>query len=295
MRNTILSLLALAAAATPLRAGELVPAEIPASAQWLLHADLDGMRNSETGKAIFAEIEAKHGDQLRAFKRMFSLHPVNDLHDLTLYGDGKPDRAVVLIEGDFNREHMEDVVKAADDYTAGNHDGITIHGWKDKGTQQYAAFAKDNLLVFSRQEDLLKLALETLKNGSATTADAFFNADGAKPLVCASAHLTGIDLPPDAAHLVKLASTLRVAVSEHDGRFNVRAGADASDAKSADRMRRMLDGVVALAQVDPKLQGLDLECKITGSQGGKPGTTISLSLPVGEWLGVMKKAVEEKK
>lgn len=295
MRNTVLSLLALAAAATPLRAGELTPTEIPASAQWLLHADLDAMRDSETGKAVFAEIEAKHGDQLRAFKRMFSLHPVTDLHDLTLYGDGKPEHAVVLIDGTFDRVHMEDVVKAADDYTAGNHDGTTIHGWKDKGTQQYAAFAKDSLLVFSRQQDLLKLALETLKTGSATAADPFFNADGAKPLVCASANLTGIELPPDAAHLVKLASTLRFAVSEHDGRFRVRAGADAGDAKAADRMRRMLDGVVALAEVaDPKLQGLDLECKITATQG-KPGTAIALSLPVNEWLGLMKKAAAEKK
>ena len=53
-RNAILCLFALAA---PLRAGELNPAEIPSNAEWLLHADLDSMRGSETGKAVFAEIE----------------------------------------------------------------------------------------------------------------------------------------------------------------------------------------------------------------------------------------------
>src|SRR5688500_13541667 len=98
MRNTLLCLIALAAP-LPLISGELAPAEVPASAQWLLHADLDAMRDSETGKAVFAEIEVKHGDQLRAFKRMFSLHPITDLHDVTLYGDGKPEHAVALIEG----------------------------------------------------------------------------------------------------------------------------------------------------------------------------------------------------
>ncbi|WP_035615181.1 hypothetical protein [Haloferula sp. BvORR071] len=295
MRNTVLCLLALGLA-TPLRAGELVPAEIPASAQWLLHADLDAMRESDTGKAVFAEIEAKHGDQFRAFKRMFSVHPMTDLHDVTLYGDGKPEHAVALIQGDFDRGHMEDVVKGADEYSAGDQDGTTVHSWKDKGVKQYAAFAKDDLLVFSRQEDLLRLALGTLKNGGGeTAADPFFAADGAKPLVSASAHLTGIDMPPDAARLLKMASTLRFAVSEQSGRFSVRAGAEAPDAKSADRMRRMLDGVVAFAEVaDPKLQGLDLDCKISANPG-KPGTAIALSLPVGEWLGLLKKVADEKK
>ncbi|WP_367872271.1 hypothetical protein [Luteolibacter sp. Populi] len=294
MRNTFLCLLALAAP-LPLFGGELAPAEIPASAQWLLHADLDAMRESETGKAVFAEIEAKHGDQLKAFKRMFSLHPITDLHDVTLYGDGKPEHAVALIEGEFEREHMEDVVKAADDYSAGNHDGTTVHSWKDKGTKQYAAFASDHLLVFSRQEELVKLALVTLKSEAAATADPFFNVDGVKPLVSASAHLTGIEMPADAARLLKMASTLRVAISEQGGRFSVRAGAEAPDAQSADRMRRMLDGVVAFAEVaDPKLQGLDLECKISPTPG-KPGTAIALSLPVGEWLGLMKKAADEMK
>ncbi len=95
-RNTILCLFALTA---PVRAGELAPVEVPSSAEWLLHADLDAMRASETGKAIFAEIESKHGGQLRSFKRMFSIHPVTDLRDVTLYGDGKKDHAVALIDG----------------------------------------------------------------------------------------------------------------------------------------------------------------------------------------------------
>jgi hypothetical protein len=291
-RNTILCLFALAA---PLRAGELAPAEIPSNAEWLLHADLDAMRASETGKAVFAEIENKHGDQLRAFKRMFSLHPVGDLRDVTLYGDGKKDHAVALIDGTFDKAHMEEVVKGADDYSSSDHSGVTVHSWKDKGAKQHAAFASESLLVFSRQEELLKSALDTLKGNAPATADAFFTGDDAKPLVCGRARLAGIEMPADAARILKMASALKLVVSENAGRFSVRAGVEAADAAAADRMRRMLDGVIAFAEVaDPKLQGLDLKCDIT-AMPDKPGIAAALSLPVGEWLGLMKKATDEKK
>ena len=59
----------------------------------MLHADLDAIRSSETGKAVFSRIEADHGAKLRAFKRLFSLHPLNDLQGVkfklrTKYRDG---------------------------------------------------------------------------------------------------------------------------------------------------------------------------------------------------------------
>ena len=207
-RNTILCLFALAA---PLRAGELAPAEIPSNAEWLLHADLDAMRASETGKAVFAEIETKHGDKLRAFKRMFSLHPVTDLRDVTLYGDGKKDHAVALIDGSFDKAHMEEVVKAADDYSAGEHSGIIIHTWTDKGARQHAAFASEGLLVFSRQEGLLKAALDTVKGNVPAPADAFFTSDGTKPFVCGRCGAGSVASSCAACGSWRLVSTLPMA------------------------------------------------------------------------------------
>jgi len=290
--NTILCLLALAG---PLRAGELAPAQVPASAQWLLHADIDAMRGSDTGKAIFSKIEAEHGDQLRAFKRMFSLHPLTDLHDVTLYGDGKKDHAVVLIDGTFDRVHMEEVIKGADNHATENHADFNIHTWTDKGATQHAAFASDALLIFSRQDDLLRSALDVVKANASVEADPFFAATNGAPLVAAKATLAGIEMPADAARILKMASGLHVTLSENAGRFTVRAGVEAADAAAGDRLRRMLDGVIAFAEVaDPKLGGLDIACEITPSVG-KPGLNAALSLPTGQWLEFLKKAADEKK
>lgn len=291
MKSALLCLLSLVA---PLHAGEVIPSQIPASARWQLHADLDAMRGSETGKAIFARIEADHGPKLRAFKRMFSLHPLEDLRGITLYGDGKPEHAVALIDGTFNRAHIEDVVAAADDHETSTHAGFTVHHWKDKGVGQHAAFASPALLVFSRQEELLRDALDVLKANAPAKKDSFLNADGGQPLIAASARLAEIDLPGDEARLLRMARTLHLSAQEHGGRFILRMAAETANPTDADRLRRMLDGVIAFAQAgDAKLDGLDLRSAMEADPD-RPGMTGKISLPVGEWITLMEKASAEE-
>lgn len=278
----------------PLRAAELDPARIPASAKWQLHADLDAMRGSGTGKTLFALLEAEHGKQLRAFKRMFSLHPLNDLRDITLYGDGQADHAVALIHGTFNRAHIEDVVGAAEGHETRSHGGITVHRWKDKGVDQHAAFARPDLMVFSRQPDLLQEALDVLAAKAPAAADPFFQADGGRPLLSAGARLGEIDLPGDQARLVRMAKTLRLAAHEHEGRFVLRMNVETADATDADRLRRMVDGVIAFAQAgDAKLDGLDLQARLE-TDPGRPAMSGRISLPVADWITLMSKAAAEK-
>jgi hypothetical protein len=287
MKSLVLGLLALAA---PLLGGELQPSQVPDTAKWQLHADFDAMRASVTGKAVFARIEAEHGTQLRAFKRMFSIHPLHDLRGITLFGDGRPDHAVALIDGRFNRGHLEDVVRAADAYQATTHGDLTIHHWQDQGVAQHAAFAREDLLVFSRQRELLHQALDTLATRIPAERDPFFAELGGKPLVAASIRLSEIEIPGDAARLVRMAKTLRLAAHEHDGRFTVRTAVETADTTDADRLRRMLDGVIALAEAgDATFDGLDLRSEVR-TDDDRPGMTGSLSLPVLQWLMLLERA-----
>jgi hypothetical protein len=280
-------------AAAPLAAGPLVPSQVPASAKWMLHADLDAMRGSATGKHVFARIEDEHGAQLRAMKRMFSVHPLEDLRGITLYGDGQPGRGVALIHGNFDPAHLEDVVRAADDHAESQHAGHVVHSWKDQGRLQHAAFANDRLLVFSRQQDLLESALDLLQAKTPAAAEPFFAEAGGNPLLAASASLAAIDMPADAARLVRMARTLRLAANEHDGRFSLRVQAETADGKDADKLRRMLDGVIAFAQVsDAKFDGLDLQSQLT-TPGNPPSLAAAVSLPVAEWITLMERAEAE--
>lgn len=277
----------------PLRAGELEPAKIPASAQWLMHADLDAMRDSWTGKAVFSRLEADHGAQMRAFRRMFGLHPLDDLGGVTLFGDGKPEQAVALLSGNFDREHLEDVVAAADGYARADHGEFTIHSWNDAGVRQHAAFAEEGLLVFSRQERALRQSLDTMGPDPAAPRDSVFAAAEGRPLLDARARLSAIDLPGDEARVLRMIRTLRLSAAENAGRFSIAMTAEAENREASDQMRRIMDGAIALAQVgDPRLEGLDLQADLSLTKD-TPGMTATVSLPVNEWLGLLNQAAAE--
>lgn len=287
MKPIILSIITLA---TSLQAAELNPSRIPASAKWFLHADVDAMRDSMTGKAVFWRIEKEHGAQLQAFKRMFSIHLINDLNDVSLFGDGLPEQSVALIHGTFNRGHITDVLKAAENYSESDHDGVTVMSWSDKGKTQNAAFAEDGLVVFSHQPDSLREELDLLKSPKTVEANPFFTAAGGRPLVSASARLSEIKLPDDASAITRMVRTLNVAANESDGRFKIRMSAESADGKQANRLHRILDGVVALSEVVNKdLNELDLQSEINATQN-PAGVSADLSLPVPEWLGLLEKA-----
>lgn len=289
-----ITLLCLVTLLSPLRGAEMVPSQVPASAKWFFHVDFDQMRGTATGKSVIAEIESDHGARLRAFKRMFSLHPLEDLHGVTLYGDGKPKQAVALLHGTFDRAHMEDVVKGADDYSSSDYGGFTVHSWKDKGEKHHASFVHEKLLLFSRQKKLLHLAIDTLNANVPVEAAPFFAGAGGKPLIAASARLSEIEVPNERAHVAKMAESFHLAANENEGRFFLRAEMKTETPQKAERLRRMIDGLLAFAQVgDPKLDGLDLRSEIIAPPN-EPRLNASLSLPVDQWISLMEQKAEEK-
>jgi len=288
MKSTALFLLS----AATLSAGELSPNQVPSNTKWLAHADFEAMRASETGKLIFERIEADHGAKLRAVKRMFSLHPFKDLRDVTLLGDGRKNHAVLLLDGTFDRGHIDDLVKAAKEYKESDYNGVTVRTWKDKGVQQYAAFATPELIVFSRQEDVLRQELDTLKANAPATDNPILPAAGSKPLIALGAKLADIEIPKNAARMLQTASLLKLNAREDGGRFSIQLQAEAADAKHARRLQRMLDGVVALAEAgNADLSTPGFQCDIGSSD---KSVSASVSMPVNEWLEFLKKEADKK-
>ena len=287
MKRHLLCLIALAA---PLHAAPLNPAQIPGAAQWHVHADLDALRASETGKMIFSRLDAVYGLKLKAAKRMFSIDPATDLKGITLYGNDLSDKSVILIHGNFDRAHLEDIVAALPGYETGEHNGITTHSWRKKASrEECAAFAAEDLVVYSRSKVALLQALNVI-GGKAPAMDrpAFAGESGAS-LLSAEARLSGIPLYGDSSRILRLARTLSMAANEQEGRFVLRVAAESPDAASADRLRRLLDGMIAFLEVgDEKFEGLDLRSSVTVPPD-KPGVLATASLPVAEWLSLAAK------
>ena len=92
---------------------------------------------------------------------------------------------------------------------------------------------------------------------------------------------------------MKLASVLKISANENAGRVSIRAAAESTDATTANRLRRMIDGVIAFAEAgNPDLTRLDFRYELLPTED-KPGLAANFSLPVPEWLFLMKEAAEK--
>ena len=86
---------------------------------------------------------------------------------------------------------------------------------------------------------------------------------------------------------------LKISANENAGRVSIRAAAESTDATTANRLRRMIDGVIAFAEAgNPDLTRLDFRYELLPTED-KPGLAANFSLPVPEWLFLMKEAAEK--
>lgn len=270
-------------------AGEFDPSQVASDAKWWLHADLEATRGTGIGKRVVAEIDEKKGAQLRAVKRMFSINPVTDLDGITLYGDGGKDRAVALIEGGFDQEHLEDLVMAGEDYESREHEGIMVHSWTDEKERQHAAFFRTDLLVFSHFEDMLDAALSSLKSGDSLAADPFIDAGSGAPFLVGSANLAEVEMGGDESKLLAHAETLKIALAETDGRMEARMLLAIDNREDGDRFRRVMDGMIALGELgNVDLKAADLAYEAKPEDGGKT-VRCTMSIPTPEMIGIMEK------
>jgi len=288
MKHSLTILTAVFAATATLGAAPINPEQIPAKTKWFLHIDFDGLRETETGKDLFGQIEEKHGRQFRAIKRMFSLNPLTDLANVTLMGPGGEDQAIALINGRFDRAHIEDIIGAAEDYDTYQHGDFTVHEWTDdkKDKQQFGAFVSDNLIAFSEQKGLLHDALDVL-GGKADSlpADPYFKKNGA--FAAGWARLADIEMDEEESQLLRKAEELRMIVGENNGKISASLAIDAKDRETAQLMQRVLDGIAAFAELAEIIGSeVGLNASLAGS-GNRVEATIDM--PVTDFLEFVEK------
>jgi len=90
----------------PVLAGPLDLEQVSGTASWVVHANQQQFRKTKTGQLVRTEmVNLGLEEHLTNFATIFSFHPIDDVRDVTLYGEGKDRKnAVVLIDGFFDKE-----------------------------------------------------------------------------------------------------------------------------------------------------------------------------------------------
>ena len=264
-------------AAGSAQATPFTPDEVPAKANWFAHADLDTLRGTKIGSQIVAKIEDEHGAQLRAVKRMFSLNPVTDLQGITLWGTGEKDKGAVIIRGEFDPEHLTDLIAGAQDYESWEHEGTTIHTWRDekKDEIQFGSFPSSNVVVISGQKSFVIETVDVFGGRADALESGFESSETVFAL--GVANLEEMDVEGEESQMLEKAKTLRLRLFEDSEQMHAELTVEVLENQHATRLKRVLEGIIALGELsNDELAGMKLDSKVSVSDG----TTVTASLSV---------------
>lgn len=256
---TVLAVTVLVAAAAPVFGGQLLKNQVGAGANWVAHLNFDQLVKSQLGQLIRAEL-AKEGleEQLQGFQAIFSFNPIDDIRDVTIYGNGSDrEKAVALFEGKFDKEKLLAVVQMNPQYKEIKHGDLVVHSWVDENKKDpngpdqrmYGCTYKDNMVVLGAGLEAVKKAVDVLTGSAPSTGDRLFkqpalNAQGAFLQIAANAVNDLADHRNEAAVLEKT-DELGAAVGENNGTFYVNLSLRAESNEIAQNVKKLLEGIIA--------------------------------------------------
>ena len=184
MRSLSMKLFASTFAALALFAavGQAAPLEsknVAADAKWVVHVDVDAVRDSHVVQKAFEtcpflkDDSGKHFDMIRD-KMGVDLR--KDLHGITLYGrDTDKTHAVAIVFATVNQKLLLDKAEKATDHKVTKHGEIDIHSWTQKHGEKThpaaGAFYKPDVLVFAASAEGVAAAIDVLDGKSAGITD----------------------------------------------------------------------------------------------------------------------------
>ena len=250
-------------------AGPIKLEQVSGGASWVVHANQQQFKKTQTGRLIRNElVNLGLEEGLTNFAMIFSFHPLDDVRDVTLYGTGKDrQKAVVLIDGFFDKERILSVVSMNPEYKETKYGDIVLHQWLDENQKDpnnkmmYGCFYKDDLIVISAGMDAVKQEVDVLKGSAKNAANGIFNqaalnTEGAFFQAAGKRVGEMVDGEDPQAAALKQSDQLGLAIGENDGRFYIDVGLIAKSEEAAQAITQMLEGIIAFVSLPNEQQPL---------------------------------------
>ncbi len=256
MKKLLLTLMIVAAlGANVCTAAPLNQKHIPTDAQWGFHLNMEAFWGSEMGKLIRKDVEAKYSEKIAALEQLLGSDISTDLKGITLYGTSADhESASVLVYGNYNKEKLTSLLVLNEAYRKSEYEGKTIHHWLDDKSQepQCGAFAADDLIVISPDEDSLKAALDTLAGYRQTLADEYdlplkglTKIDDNVIAVVAAVSLPNLLQGNQEAAILNNCKMMAMVIAEDDGDMKLQLDLTAQTAEAAIQIEQALLGLKA--------------------------------------------------
>ena len=281
-------------------------AGVATDAKWIVHADIDDLKQTQVGRHILDEMNRDaSAAKLDALEAVFNFDPREDLRAVTLYGsDARPDRSVAIIRGTMDTERLVTLVRANDSYQVDDQGPRPIHSWIDEqkpaSPRVHGGFLGGGILVMSESPAMVRSALDVLdgRSGGMTASHELASAIGRADTAFFMAAANLSDMPaavPEAAILQK-ARAFHLAVDEVGTDMQIMLRMVTETPRDAELLENMLRGMIAFGQLneagEPELAAIAGKARVTRDERV---IEIALSHPGDKIVEMIKKDAERKR
>ncbi len=291
-------LLAIAAAATLFwagvfgaagisRAAPLDPSTVAADAKWLVHVDVDALRDSKVVRHAHDEV-MKHDivkTVLAMIKEATGCDLEHDIHGATAYGTGfKPHAGVLIVYAHADREKLANLMKTRPDFKTSKDGDLELYSWTESHGKNHhdvvVAFPKKDTGVFADSAEQVKAAVAVLngKNGLSSSSPLVGEAPKGTSFQLAVTGINEAELPVKVDVLKKI-SRVSIAAGESDGTDFSHTRIVTTDAETAKEFKSIVEGFKAMADLHLAKEA-DLKEMVDAAKIAADGTTLSI-----DWSG----------
>ena len=235
--------------------------QVPAGAKWLVHVDVDAVRESKVVQNAWREGMKLHPECAQHLQKVhdeLGIDLTKDVHGLTFYGTEVGKHTGVLIANvKVDEQKLLEKASHATDHQTTKYGSLDLHSWTDKGHghgKPHAAAGtiyKPEYLVFSSSLDELKAAVDVLDGKSAAVASDSPLAGAVGPgttVLARSASLAQAELPCKSP-LAKQVESLQLSTGENEGKSFFDLKVLMANPEVVQQSKTIVEGGKALAAV----------------------------------------------
>lgn len=265
-------------------AAEITVGGLPDNTVWYMHADLEAMRNSESGSRIYKWFE---GEVVVEINDELGIDLNKEVDSITAFSDSG-NGTVMIIEGPISEETQEKMLKLAHDeatvdtrsykgmeyYYIGDGAENRSHDddpFEDLEDASYSSFAIKGKAIVAASEEQMKALLDNGGKiaGSGSHDGALFVISADKSFVQAGMRtdaMSGDDDGDWESNIVRNTKQAALLVSDSSGMIAIEAKLVSTDPKMAEAIGGIVNGLIALqafnSELGPEMQSLIRNTKV---------------------------------
>lgn len=254
-------------------AADLSAADLPGSTVWYMHADLEQMRSSESGRELYGWIEE---EAVADINDEFSIRLGDEVDRVTAFSDTGMG-TVVIVEGPLSDELREAIIEFAGeegDLDQREHGGRTYYHFDDNGSSGhghgigsleeggYFTFEIAGKLIVASDEERLRALIDTngYISGSGSHQGALFVLTADKQFVQAGMQTGQFADDGWDSNILRNTEKAALLVSDQAGMIAVEAKLVSADPEMTASIGNIVNGLISLqsfnSEMDPSIAGI---------------------------------------